>query len=481
MIDFITGLYTDLVAFTKTAPVFGGAVMIWLLGVASYFGRNIPNKIADFLKTSYTSELDITNTGSWLNEVNYDLFLTWFFKQKHTFRARSFSLNSTWTWEGYQTLITAGLGLHVFIYKGRIFWFKRNRIENSVSDKFKESLTITGLTRDITLFYDMIEEFKRDHKKSGNQVYKFGSEGWDEGRPLHKRSMESVAIKRTIKEAILKEIKLFKQNESWYGLRGIPYKLVFLIYGPSGTGKTSLIRAIASEIMNDIYELPSSEMNDRSLPKALGKLTSNSILLVEDFEGHSSLKQREKALRSTTILNNVKDATPNADITETAKKENDSLMVTLEPLTLSGFLNSLDGIAPLHNCIVFLTSNDVADLDDSVLRSGRIDSKYYIGLSDDETIKEYVDVVKGDYIVDFSKVTFKPILGCDLIDLYRRVSFSIPDFIQAIPLESGSVSVQHKSIVTTGNIQHVCDWTSESLNNPSHCRICGTKASGSCQ
>ena len=72
MLDFINSCYLDLINLTKTAPVFGGALMLWILGTISFLSRNIPNLIWNFLKTTYTSELDLTNTGGWLNEVNYD-------------------------------------------------------------------------------------------------------------------------------------------------------------------------------------------------------------------------------------------------------------------------------------------------------------------------------------------------------------------------------------------------------------------------
>ena len=63
MLDFINSCYLDLINLTKTAPVFGGALMLWLLGTISFLSRNIPNRIWNFLKTTYTSELDLTNTG----------------------------------------------------------------------------------------------------------------------------------------------------------------------------------------------------------------------------------------------------------------------------------------------------------------------------------------------------------------------------------------------------------------------------------
>jgi hypothetical protein len=54
MLDFINSCYLDLINLTKTAPVFGGALMLWLLGTIPLESGNIRiQTIAETQSTFY--------------------------------------------------------------------------------------------------------------------------------------------------------------------------------------------------------------------------------------------------------------------------------------------------------------------------------------------------------------------------------------------------------------------------------------------
>ena len=64
-----------------------------------------------------------------------------------------------------------------------------------------------------------------------------------------KRSIESMSLNKE-GMALLDDIKKFisPESEELYERLGVPYKRNYLLHDPPGTGKTSIIRSIASEL-----------------------------------------------------------------------------------------------------------------------------------------------------------------------------------------------------------------------------------------
>lgn len=163
---------------------------------------------------------------------------------------------------------------------------------------------------------------------------------WTKLNKLPIRNMETIYLDNKIKNDIIEDIETFLTEEDVYSLYGIPYKKTYLLEGLPGTGKTSLIFAIASMLKMNIAIITfGPDVDDAVFMKAISYLPKNSILLMEDVD--AIFNGRTSQIHS--------------------------------PITFSALLNTLDGVARRHNLITFITTNHIENLDSALLRPGRID------------------------------------------------------------------------------------------------------------
>jgi len=126
-----------------------------------------------------------------------------------------------------------------------------------------------------------------------------------------------------------------------------------------GSGKTSLIHALAGELGLDIYvvTLSSKGMNDSSLASLMGRVPSRCIVLLEDLDA---------AFTRSTSRDSTATGAPETTTTKTATDDGNTL-------SLSGLLNSLDGVAATEGRLLFATTNHIDRLDPALSRPGRMD------------------------------------------------------------------------------------------------------------
>lgn len=175
-------------------------------------------------------------------------------------------------------------------------------------------------------------------------IYIYDDGYWGLLYRLPKRGKDTVYLPKNILHTFSDYLDNWKseKQELWHEKMGIPYKCNVLLHGYPGTGKTSLIKAIAGKYNYKIYMLNfNSSLDDTKLMKAIKTVKDNSILVMEDI-----------------------------DCLFAERKKNDEFK---NKITFSGLLNILDGVAAKPGLITFMTTNYKMKLDKALLRPGRVD------------------------------------------------------------------------------------------------------------
>ena len=197
------------------------------------------------------------------------------------------------------------------------------------------------------------------------------NDGWDHSEGYAPRLLESVVLQPGEKEHLVQDIASFRKAKQRYSRLGVPYHRGYLLHGPPGTGKTSLVSALAAHFGLSVYCLNLADFNDRTLMSAVNQIPASSVLLFEDID---CMKSGQARVGSNTRVGG--DEAPAVDRKE---KENG-----LNGVTLSGLLNVLDGFFAPTGVLFMMTTNRIEALDPALLRPGRIDYRLYLGKASDQ-------------------------------------------------------------------------------------------------
>ena len=202
------------------------------------------------------------------------------------------------------------------------------------------------------------------------------------------RSIESVLLPPTndgydngAKE-ILDDCKRFLLDEEFYNDQGTPHRRGYLLHGVPGSGKSSLVMALASELQVPIYwlQLSAEGLSDETLVQQLQAIRARPcVLLLEDVD-RSHKAAREEDLNKELFEHET------AVSTQTSQDNNTSNGM----LTTSGLLNAVDGPGAPTGILLFMTTNNLHKLDKALIRSGRIDVRVEFKYVDDEQVKRLV-------------------------------------------------------------------------------------------
>lgn len=228
-------------------------------------------------------------------------------------------------------------------------WMSRERIVFS-------TLTPAGRDAIIELLESLVVKSHTEEREPRLFVAQSWGD-WNRRDEISLRPFDTVILRDRLAEEILEDLKSFRETEAAYSELGVPWHRGYLFYGPPGTGKTSIARALAGELGLDIYYLPLKDIgSDSTLVNLIGRVRPNSVLLLEDVDVVVPLRDDEKQ----------------------------------DQVTLSGLLNTLDGVATPHGLITIMTTNIPDRLDEALVRPGRVDMKVEIGYMDADQLRRIV-------------------------------------------------------------------------------------------
>ncbi|MFO5854335.1 AAA family ATPase, partial [Klebsiella pneumoniae] len=188
--------------------------------------------------------------------------------------------------------IGVGFGLHFFLFKGRLFWFVKARRDSQIASRDQMDITIRGLSRSSKLIIDLVDAYHWRPSERGLTISHWDGNRWGNEIEVTKRDINTVILRKDIKEEFLSKIEEFYSDRKWYDDRGLPYKFTCVLTGPPGTGKTSISKAIASHFNKNVSALSLASMTNDSLRRAFTTLPKGNILLIEDFDDTPAVKDR---------------------------------------------------------------------------------------------------------------------------------------------------------------------------------------------
>lgn len=367
-------MWQTIQTFIETNPtltaIYSGAIG----GSLFYYCRNIFTKVFNALDRMVSFDLQsrVLMKDNYLQESLLRLI-----ESSKCLYKKDYELN----WENN---VQSGFGTSWYIVEGKLLRMYKSLDQNTIP-VISISLKVYFCWNKEKWLERIINKIKTPTNPNKIEIY--SDYGWG---TRTKRFLNTIYLKDNIGYNILYDLKMFLRAKDFYSNYSIPYKRNYLLYGKPGTGKTSLILALASELGRNIVLINLNKMSDiRDISRAIKEHVNDSIIVFEDIDAQTNLTNNRgggyiegKPATKRNDGDNVEykydfqlgDYTDSNNINlireEVVAMDNGC---NLSKLTLSQLLNLFDGLQTIEEMICIFTTNHIEKLDPAFLRKGRMD------------------------------------------------------------------------------------------------------------
>lgn len=293
------------------------------------------------------------------------------------------------------------------------------------------------------------------------------------------------------KELLKRKLDMFIKCKDNYERLGQQYSLGLLFHGKPGCGKTSTIKAIAKYTNRNVVSISLKqvktfkELRDIFFTdeyESINLSFDNKIIVFEDIDCMTNIikdrnyKKNKKIKNSESNSENLDNSEPVIDVKTIAmmgainagfNKMNKTISNNVDSIeeesniTLSDFLNLMDGVLEQPGRIVIMTSNYPEKIDKALLRFGRIDLKIEFKLCNREIATQIIEFYYNKKISQPLEITSYKFSPTDILEQCFKCD-SIDELVEKL-YENNKISNVDSNdnidnidnIDSTDNIDHI--------------------------
>lgn len=353
IVDEISRLITGTVSRLTGGDSLATSVAIAsVLGAIVYTCRNLPMKILKFLEIRYT--VSVTFYNDWRSE-NREVFeaVGRFVSenaQRKSIKVQTASFSKT----GVRLALVNDAVFGIFLCKGRFIKHEFQTAEEQGA--IPERMTLTMIGRSVDEVVDFIrKQCGFDDLKVSRKYMDYKSDSWVSMGDMSEPN--EIWLDPEIKQKIDAKVDFFLNNKKWYTERGISYKLLIVLEGEPGTGKSRIAHYIADRLN---WSLGSITQQSGFVEAIRSAATEGIVVSVPDVDSIGIARRRvSNKNNAASLMDVISESTDEASLSKT--------------------LNLFQGDIPLNGSVVVMSTNCIDKIDEALLRPSRCDMVLHVG------------------------------------------------------------------------------------------------------